>query len=132
MDQAGRGGLRNGRAGLLIGLLALAGCGHATSIDNPGDHWLRVDSEHFRVYTDARPVHYMFIVARLENTQKAIKQAFFNNLQTPPLDVLFLNDESLFIALADNVDLAAMFEPSVGESGVLVMRAGTGDDDESM
>ena len=102
-----------------------------TSVDNPGDHWLRVESPNFRVFTDAKPVHYKFVAARLEHIHQAIKQAFFPALNTPPLEVVFSNDESLFRELTDNVDISAIFIPSVGKEGVLIMRAGEGDEDET-
>jgi hypothetical protein len=121
---------RRGQA--LLVALVLVGCGHHASVDNPGEHWQRVDSPNFRIITDARAIHYEFIAARLEHTQQAIKQAFFPQLQTPPLDVLFLNDGSLFMELSDNVDMQAMYVPRVGRQGVLVMRSGEGEDDESM
>ena len=112
--------------------MLLVACGHVTTVDNPGDHWLRVETQNFRVITDARPVHYKFLAARLEHLHQAVRQAFFPNLKTPPLDVLFLNDEALFISLSDNVDLAAMYVPGVGKEGVLVIRSGEGGEDETM
>jgi hypothetical protein len=117
----------------LLAVAGLAGCSHlVTSIDHPGDRWQRVDSENFRITTDAPAVHYKFVAARLENMDRAIKQVFFPGLKTPPLDVLFLADETLFMDLVDNVDLIAAFVPGAGKEGVLVIRSGEGEDDEAM
>jgi hypothetical protein len=115
----------------ICALAALAGCGHLTSVDNPGDHWQRVETQGFRIYTDARALHYKFVATRLEHIQKAIKQTFFPQLETPPLDVLFISDDSVFLGLVDNVDLSAMFVHGVGKEGVLVMREGEGEEDET-
>lgn len=118
-----------------LALVLAVGCGHVTSVDNPGDHWLRVDSPNFRVFTDTPEIHYKFVAARLEHIQLAIKQAFFPGLETPPLDVLFLADETLFVDLSNNVDLVAMFiggGDGIGKDGILVMRSGEGDNDELM
>src|SRR5688572_24232337 len=79
----------------------LAGCGHVTSVENPGSNWLLAESRNFRVFTDSKPMHYKFVVSRLEHVQQAIKQTFFPDLETPPLDVLFLSDETLFQEVAD-------------------------------
>jgi hypothetical protein len=107
---------------------ALVGCAHMTSVENPGNHWLAVESENFRILTDGPPLHYKFLATRLENMHRAIKQAFFHQLETPRLDVLFITDEPLFMEVVDNVDLIAVFVSSVGRNGVLVIREGEEDE----
>jgi len=111
-------------------LLLVAGCVHAGSVDSPGDRWQLVETQNFRIFTDAGALHYKFLATRLENVHLAISKTFFHRLETPPLDVLLVH-EPMFIELIQNPDIIAWFEPTVGDNGVLVMRVGLGDEDET-
>jgi hypothetical protein len=116
---------------LLVVATALAGCAHVwTSVENPGDDWKRVETAHFRIHTNVQPRHYTFLATRLENMHRAIKEAFFDALETPPLDVLLV-DETLFMEVVDSVDLISWFDPRIGKNGLIIIRQGGGDDDET-
>jgi len=114
-----------------VAAIALGGCAHVwTSVENPGDDWKRVETPHFRIHTNLQALHYKFLAARLENMHRAIKEAFFEQLETPPLDVLLV-DETLFIEVVNSVDLISWFEPRIAKNGLLIIRQGGGDDDET-
>src|SRR5256885_234338 len=71
--------------GLAALVAAALGCSHA-----PG-RWVRVQSDHFRVYSDQRPRDYEMVIERLEDVHDGLKQSFFDNGHTPALEVFLFS-----------------------------------------